>query len=186
VAKSAKSSMGWKCPKCGRVFARRSPYHGCGKFTIEGYLSGKNPSGTALFNLLLAEAQKFEGVIVSPAKTQIMFRVTANFLMVAISGSAIHGYLFLPRAVPKPYFKKIVAASSRRHAHQFRISDPEILQNDFAILLPEAVALVSAQEEEPAPRAKRKLTIADEINALYRAERLQAKRTPGAPIHVIV
>src|SRR2546423_874592 len=138
-AKAPKRKSMWKCPKCGREFAQRSPYHGCGKFTVEGYLSGKNPAGVALFELLATEVKKFPEVNISPAKSQIIFRVRANFLMVAVSGSGIHGYVFLPRATPKPYFKKIVAASSRRHAHQFRITDAATLQGDFLKLMPEAV-----------------------------------------------
>jgi hypothetical protein len=171
TAKAAKKRTPWRCPKCGREFAQRSAYHGCGNYTIEGYLAGKNPAGVALFNLLSTAAQKFPGVTLSPAKTQITFRVRANFLMVAVSGVGIHGYIFLPQPVPKPCFKKIVAASSRRHAHQFRITDPATLQNDFIKLLPEAIALVSEMEQRPQRSAKRKQTVGDEINALYRAER---------------
>src|SRR5437868_12731382 len=107
----AKQGKSWRCPKCGREFAQRSAYHGCGNYTIEGYLAGKNPAGVALFNLLSTAAQKFPGATLSPAKTKITFRVRSNFLMVAVSGVGIHGYIFLPQPVPKPYFKKIVAAT---------------------------------------------------------------------------
>lgn len=171
AAKVAKQRKPWRCPKCGREFAQKSAYHGCGKFTIEGYLAGKNSAGVALFNLLSNAAQKFPGVTISPAKTQITFRVRSNFLMVAVSGAGIHGYIFLPDATPKPYFKKIVAASSRRHAHQFRIRDLATLQNDFIKLLPEAIALVSDEVTEEAKPSSRKASIGEEINALYRAER---------------
>ena len=170
-AKVAKQRKPWRCPKCGREFAQKSAYHGCGKYTIEGYLAGKNPAGVALFNLLSHAAQKFPGVNISPAKTQITFRVRSNFLMVAVSGAGIHGYIFLPQAVPKAYFKKIVAASSRRHAHQFRITDATALQNDFIKLLPQAIALVSDEIAEQPKLSSRKVSIGEEINLLYRAER---------------
>ena len=171
-AKAAKRKTPWRCPKCGREFAQRSAYHGCGKFTVEGYLAGKNPAGIALFNLLAEAAQKFPSVTMSPAKTQITFRVRANFLMVSVSGCGIQGYIFLPGPLPRPYFKKIVAASSRRHAHVFRITEAALLQNDFVKLLPEAVALVSEEDiVEPAQNPTRKTSIGEEINALYRADR---------------
>ena len=168
-AKATRKS-GWKCPKCGREFARRSDYHGCGKYSVEGYLAGKNAAGVGLFHLLAEAARKFPGVTISTAKTQIMFRVRSNFLMVGVSGTGIYGYAVLPRAAPKPYFKKIVAASSRRHGHQFRIDDAATLK-DFIELLPEAVALVSDPVEKMEPNAGRKSSIGEEINALYRAER---------------
>src|SRR5687768_1332550 len=92
-AKVAKSKTPWRCPKCGREFARRSDYHGCGNYTMEGYLEGKNPAALELFNSLAAAARKFPGVTLSAAKTQITFRVRSNFLIVAISGRGIHGYI---------------------------------------------------------------------------------------------
>jgi hypothetical protein len=177
-AKAANAKWLWKCPKCGREFKQKSAYHGCGQYTVEGYLAGKNPAGLALYELLTTEAKKFPGVIICAAKTQITFRVRANFLMVSVSGRAIHGYVMLPRAVAKPYFKKIVAASSRRHAHIFRIDDPQFLE-DFRVLLPEAVALVSDREEKPPKTTERKSTIGEEINALYRADR-NARRLAGS------
>jgi hypothetical protein len=174
-AKAAKQRLRWKCPKCGREFAQKSAYHGCGNYTVEGYLKGKNPAGVALFDLLAAEVKKFPDVELSPAKSQITFRVRANFLMVAVSGRGIHGYIFLPRAVPKPYFKKIAAASSRRHAHQFRIDDAATLQNDFVKLLPDAIVLVSDPPGEPEQIRDPKTTIGEEINAIYRAARQAEK-----------
>jgi hypothetical protein len=167
----------WKCPKCGREFASKSAYHGCGNYSVEGYLTGKNPAGLALFNSLATAAKKYPHVTLRAAKTQITFRVRANFLMVAISGRSLQGYIALPRAIPKRYFKKIVAHSSRRHGHLFRIEDPQSL-NDFAQLLPEAIAMVSDPEStEPKSEQKsknksaRKLSIGQEINSLYRSER---------------
>jgi len=157
-----------ECPKCGREFAAKSAYHGCGNYTVEGYLAGKNPEGVALFHLLAEQARKLPGVSVAAAKTQITFRVRANFMMVGVSGCGIQGYIALPRPTPKPYFKKIVAASSRRHGHQFRITDAATL-SDFVKLLPEAVAMVSDTPVEPKRAAKS--SIGREINALYRADR---------------
>jgi hypothetical protein len=174
AARAAKPKPQWKCPKCGRDFASKSAYHGCGNYTVEGYLAGKNPAGLGLFNFLAAEAKKFPGVTLRAAKTQITFRVRANFMMVAVSGRGIQGYIALPRAVPKPYFKKIVAHSTRRHGHLFRIDDPQALK-DFTQLLPEAIAMVSDAETDTEAKSQkktaRKLSIGQEINSLYRAER---------------
>lgn len=171
AARSAKPKPPWKCPKCGREFASKSAYHGCGNYSVEGYLAGKNPAGVALFNSLATAAKKFPDVTLRAAKTQITFRVRANFLMVAVSGRGIQGYIALPRAVPKPYFKKIVAHSSRRHGHLFRIEDANALE-DFIQLLPEAIALVSDEQNvESKPKAGRQPSIGEEINAIYRAER---------------
>src|SRR5690242_8508388 len=142
ATRAAKSKPPWKCPKCGREFASKSAYHGCGNYSVEGYLAGQNPAALALFNALAAAANNLRDVTLRAAKTQITLRVRANFLMVAVTGRGIQGYIALPRAVPKPYFKKIIAHSTRRHGHLFRIDDPQSLA-DFTQLLPEAIAMVS-------------------------------------------
>jgi hypothetical protein len=175
VAKSAKPAKTWKCPKCGREFARRSAYHGCGQYTLEGHLAGKRPEAVALFNELLACAERSGPIMVSPVKTQITFRVRTTFLMVALSGKQLVGYLFLNREAPGPFFKKISAASAQRFVHHFRIADAQVIRGPFAKLLNEAIATQTENETEAESESdekkERQMSIGEEINALYRTQR---------------
>jgi len=171
MAKSAKSAKTWKCPKCGREFARRSAYHGCGQYTLEGHLAGKRPEAVALFNELLACAKQFGPIVVSPVKTQITFRVQTTFLMVALSGKQLVGYLFLSREAPAPFFKKITAASARRFVHHFRIAEGSTIRGQFSELLKEAITLQNEKTTESTKKEARPLTLGEEINAFYRSER---------------
>ena len=177
MAKSAKPSKSWKCPKCGREFARRSAYHGCGQYTLEGYLAGKKPEAVALFNLLLKTANTFGPVIVWPVKTQITFRVQTTFLMVALSGKQLVGYLFLSREAPAPFFKKISTASARRFVHHFRIADAQTITGPFSVLLEEAITSQLESSKPPASEIPRHSSIGEEINALYRTYRASSRRS---------
>jgi hypothetical protein len=171
MAKSPKPVKSWKCPKCGREFARRSAYHGCGQYTLEGHLEGKRPEAVALFNELLATAKQFGPIIVSPVKTQVTFRVQTTFVMVALSGRQLVGYLFLNREAPAPFFKKITAASARRFVHHFRITDASTIRGQFSDLLKEAITSQCQGITESKNKETRPLTVGEEINALYRSER---------------
>jgi hypothetical protein len=170
AAHSAKTQATWKCPKCGREFARKSPYHGCGQYTLEGYLKGKNPAAIALFNKVVAVAQSIGPITVSPAKTQVSLRVRSNFAMISLTGAQICGYLFLPEPRPAQFVRKITASSARRHVHHFRIDDPTMLNGDFPQMLAEAIAMASDQEP-PQKSSKRPRGIGDEINSFHRALR---------------
>ena len=178
MAKSAKPAKTWKCPKCGREFARRSAYHGCGQYTLEGYLEGKRPEAIALFNELVTRAKLFGPVLVSPVKTQITFRVQTTFLMVALSGKQLVGYLFLGREAPAPFFKKISAASARRFVHHFRIADAQTITGPFSVLVEEAIMSQLEPMERPTSEKPRHTSIGEEINALYRSERASRRATP--------
>jgi hypothetical protein len=171
MAKSAKPVKTWKCPKCGREFARRSAYHGCGQYTLEGYLTGKRTEALALFHELLACATQSGPVMVSPVKTQVTFRVRTTFLMVALNGRQLVGYLFLTREVPAPFFRKITAASARRFVHHFRITEVSTIRGPFSELLKEAITAQTQEISVAKRKEARTLTVGEEINALYRSER---------------
>jgi hypothetical protein len=179
ASKSKKHVSGWICPKCGRQFARKSAYHGCGQYTVEGYLAGKTPEAIALFNLLVETAQQPGEITISPAKTQISFRVKTTFLMVALSGRQLTGYLFLPREAPAPFFRKITSASARRFVHHFRIADQQTITGPFAKLMAEAIELQSANDS--AVEKDNPLSIGEEINALYRSDRTARRAEISRP-----
>jgi hypothetical protein len=173
AAKSKDGKKSWRCPKCGREFPRKSAFHSCGQFSVEGYLEGKNPEAVQLFNTLVDIAKSFGEFTLAPGKTQISFRRRVNFLMVSVSGKRIMGYLFLNRPASLPCFKKVVASSANRHVHVFQISDPATLRGEFAQLIGEAMQDSSDEEAS----TKSPLRIGEEINAIYRQARLQ----PAAP-----
>ena len=170
AAKSAKPPVSWKCPKCSREFARKSPYHGCGQYTLEGYLKGKKPAAIALFNKVVTIAQSIGPITISPAKTQVSLRVRSNFAMIYLAGTQIGGYIFLPQPRPAQFVRKITASSARRHVHHFRINDPAVLRGEFHRMLAEAIAMASDQEPR-AQKTKRPCGIGDEINSFHRALR---------------
>ena len=181
MAKSAKPGKSWNCPKCGREFARRSAYHGCGRYTLEGYLEGKRPEAVALFNELVSQSKEFGSIIISPVKKQVTFRVQTTFLMVALSGKQLVGYLFLNREAPAPFFKKITAASARRFVHHFRIAQVSVIRGQFAELLREAITVQSEERPESRQKVTVPLTVGEEINALYRSERRAGVSEWGKP-----
>ena len=171
LAKSKKAKSGWRCPKCGREFPRKSAFHSCGQFTVDGYLEGKNPEAVRLFHTLVETAKSFGEFTLSPGKTSVSFRRRVNFLMVSVSGKRIMGYLFLNRPVNLPCFKKIVASSANRHVHVFQISELATLRGEFTQLIAEAMH--NSGDEEETSKTKATPCIGEEINAIYRQARLQ-------------
>lgn len=164
----------WRCPKCGREFATRLAFHSCGNFTLEGYLEGKNPAAILLFNELVELSKSMGPITLSPAKTQISFRLTRTFMMVFIAGRRIGGWLFLSKPTPSPCFRRIASASANRHVHHFQIADVQILRGEFAPHLRDAIAF-SSDKDLATPVEIKAGGIGEEINALYREERARMR-----------
>lgn len=179
-SKASKPSSGpWRCPKCGREFSHETAYHSCGNYTVEGHLEGKNPVAVALFNTLVNIVTNLGGgaVTLSPVKTQIGFKAgaSATFMAVAVSGKQLHGYLFLPRSVTIPAFRKVTAVSSRRHIHHFRIVDPATISGAFSECLKEAIEAAQGKVAVVEPSDSGEAAIGEQINALYRRDRSLAQ-----------
>jgi hypothetical protein len=115
-------------------------------------------------------------VTLSAAKTQISFRANTTFLRVSVTGRQLVGYIVLPREAPAPFFTKIIAASSRRFGHMFRIADPAIITGPFAKFMEESIAMGTDALKKTQATATRGGSIGEEINAIYRAERAQRPR----------
>lgn len=49
-----RSRSTWKCPKCGRAFAKTNQAHSCKSTSVASHFKGKNPELRELFDSLLA------------------------------------------------------------------------------------------------------------------------------------
>jgi hypothetical protein len=171
--KVSKAKAPWRCPKCGREFARRSAYHSCGNYTLEGYLEKKNPQAVALFNQLLETAKSLGPITISVGKTQVSFRMRTTFMMVDVTGRKLCGYLFLHAAHPAPFFRKVKAVSANRYVHIFHIDDPEMIRGEFGKLVAEAIA-ENSETDEGDVKPEKEARIGEQINSIYRDLRSEA------------
>ncbi len=69
----------WRCPRCGRLFVTRNIYHGCGPYTVAGFLKRKGPRARALYRGFVALLRRCGPVIAAPTKTRVAFMVRVRF-----------------------------------------------------------------------------------------------------------
>ncbi len=132
----------WQCPECGRRFANKNQWHGCGPYTVETFLAGKGERARLLFERfagLVAECGPYD---FAPAKTRIGFQVRTIFAAVnGLRDDRLDVHLLLPRRLSSPRVHRIESPSAKTHVHHFRFRDLSELDGEIRGWLCEAYQL---------------------------------------------
>jgi hypothetical protein len=142
----------WRCPACGRCFANLHQSHTCGLHDLDHHFARKPPAVRALFDRLLAEAERLGPVIVLPEKTRIAFQVRMSFLAVMPRRDGLRGHFVLAHRLESPRWLKIETISPRNHVHVFSLTGPEQIDAEFRERLAEAYAVGAQEHLESARR----------------------------------
>jgi hypothetical protein len=122
----------WRCPRCGRSFARRNQSHFCGSHRpLEDHFAGKPPGLRLLFARLLEEIQACGPVKVVSEKTRIAFHVRMSFMAVTVQQAALGGHFILAERRKHPRFYRIDTLSRANHVHHFRLKGSEEINAEF-------------------------------------------------------
>ena len=135
----------WRCADCGRSFANRNQTHACGRFTLAHHFRGKPPGIRRLYREVVAAIRAVGPVRVLPEKTRIAFQVRMSFAQVTPRRQWLDGHLVLARRIDHPRFRRVQTFSPRNHLHEFRLTDPDEIDDQFRSWLAEAY-LVGAQQ----------------------------------------
>lgn len=127
----------WQCPRCGRKFANKSQWHGCGRFTVAQHFKGK-PQLRKLYDAFLKMVRENGPVREHPVKTRIAFIARMSFCGVAVMKDKLRAGLILTRRVESPRFFKITKYTSRCFGHYFYIQSMDDLDDELRRLVAEA------------------------------------------------
>ena len=128
----------WRCADCGRSFANRNQTHACGRFTLAHHLRGKPPGIRRLYREVVAAIRAVGPVRVLPEKTRIAFQVRMSFAQVTPRRQWLDGHLVLARRIDHPRFRRVQTFSPRNHLHEFRLTHPDEIDDQFRSWLAEA------------------------------------------------
>jgi Domain of unknown function (DUF5655) len=128
----------WTCPRCRRWFANRNQSHACGALDLGRHLEGRDPEVVAIFERLVALAERNGPVTVLPEKTRIAFQVRMSFAAFSLRRHWVDGHVVLARRLEHPRFRRVETFSPRNHLHQFRLERLEEVDEEVAAWLAEA------------------------------------------------
>jgi len=114
----------------------------CEMWRVEDHLDGKPPESVALYHRFVELVDACGPCTVSVAKTAITFKGTRRgFAGARPTKAGLAGYLDLQRVVEDRRFTRATPYTKRLFTHQYRITAPEDLDDDFAGWVAEAYAV---------------------------------------------
>jgi hypothetical protein len=129
----------WTCPLCGRTFANRNQSHTCARLgEIDQHFSRSTPAVRATFERALAVVSALGPVDVLPEKSRIALHARMSFAAFMPRRAWLAGHLVLAREIPSQRFTRVDVYSPRNVVHQFKLSAPEEVDEQFATWLAEA------------------------------------------------
>jgi hypothetical protein len=112
------------------------------EWTVEDHLRGKPPGSVALYRRFVELVEACGPVNYAVAKTTITFKGSRRgFAGAKPTPRGLAGYLDLQRLVEDPRILSASPYTKRLYVHQFRITAPEELDDEFAGWLREAYAV---------------------------------------------
>ena len=90
LSREDESSSGeplWKCPDCGRRFAKARQWHSCEIKGLEEHFRGRDPELRGLFDELVRRLRVFGPVGIDPVKTSINLTARDHFGSVMFRGN---------------------------------------------------------------------------------------------------
>jgi hypothetical protein len=136
----------WACPECGRSFANRNQSHACAPLgRLDRHFAHASPAVRATFDLVLEAVGRLGPVEVLPERTRIALHVRMSFAAFQPRRHWLSGHLVLARQVDSPRFRRVQVFSPRNVVHEFRLTSPAEVDQQFTAWLAEAYR-VGAQE----------------------------------------
>jgi uncharacterized protein DUF5655 len=92
--KKPAAALPWKCPECGRRFARTRQWHSCEARNLDDHFRGRDPHLRGVFDELVRRLRKLGPVQVDPVKTSINLTARHHFGAVTVRGTFLRlGFL---------------------------------------------------------------------------------------------
>lgn len=125
----------WICPRCGHGFVTANLWHSCSSYALDDHFAGKDPLVRAVFERLAGVIAGFGLVTVYAQKTRIVFMVRVRFVAARPHKHWLDGHIWLKRRADDPHFYKIEKLPPSNYIHNFRLTDPEQIDDAFTELL---------------------------------------------------
>jgi hypothetical protein len=119
---SPKPVTAWKCPKCGRRFARQRQAHSCQVVSLETHLKQAGPDVVAVFDEVVRHLRTCGPLDVVPTKTNISFLSRTSLGGIRLQRRKARLGIVLMRPVRDPRIQSTLRLSPRSVVHYIELA----------------------------------------------------------------
>ena len=128
----------WRCPVCGRDFARQRQTHSCRAVPIDRHFQGKAPWLRELFNHLCAQLARFGPLRIDAVQTGINLIPKHHMGGVRVLRKGLRVGFLMDRRVESPRVTRWEEIGPRAHYHSVHLASPRELDHELLSWLREA------------------------------------------------
>jgi len=128
----------WRCPECGRRFARKSQTHSCKTVSLESQLAAASPEVTRIYLALERVIREFGQFTAVPTKTQITLLARTTFAGVTVRKNWLNIGFILTREIDHPRIRRVERHSPRACVHTVQLRSERNLDSQLRDWLREA------------------------------------------------
>lgn len=138
-----RQTRSWRCPRCGRRFARRNQNHACGADWTEGRHLAQRPRRVVeSYRRFLSLARVNGPIELAPTKSYVGVRGTRrNFAGLTPTDEALQGFIVAARRIKDARLRDAIPYQRNLYIHHFSVDTPAELDEDFAAWIREGYAV---------------------------------------------
>ena len=116
------SAQLWKCPRCGRRFAKRNQWHSCRVQSVDRHFESKPPGLRRLYRTLVRAMREFGPLRIDAVQSTINFVSTHHFGGLRVRRAHLRLGFLAERPILNPRIVRREVVGPRRIAHWVRVS----------------------------------------------------------------
>jgi hypothetical protein len=128
----------WKCPECGREFARAKQWHSCAVKGLDEHFRGRNPELRTVFDAIVSKLRKLGPLKVDPVKTSINLTAGRHFAGVTVRGTFLRVGFFAPTRIVDPRIVHFERLGPDRVGHSVVVESVDDLDDQLLAWLTHA------------------------------------------------
>lgn len=138
-----KGSILWKCPECGREFAKRNQWHSCQKRSIDHHHRGKSPKMKKTYDILITKLKEFGPLRIDAVKTSINLISKHHFGSLTIQSKCLRLGFVSDEVIVDPRIIHRQKLGKSRMGYSVRLNSPYDIDNQLLGWLKKAYLLQS-------------------------------------------
>jgi hypothetical protein len=121
----------WRCPKCGREFAKRNQWHSCLAYDVDDHFEGKDPLLQEIFDRLVSLMKEFGPLRVDAVKRNINLIAKHHLGGVEVQKKALRLGFVNDEPLESERFVRVTRLGPHRVGHTVKLHSLEDVDDEL-------------------------------------------------------